>query len=348
MMTVELMGCTLEEIEGALAPTGEPRYRALQIARWIYQRRAAHFNEMTDLPQGLRHHLEEAATLTRLRVAARSGSADGLTTKFLLDLADGRTIETVLMAYDDGRRSACVSTQVGCGMGCAFCATGMAGLVRSLTVGEIVDQVLLVSGETHDRVTHVAFMGMGEPLANYDATLRAVRLLNEQYGPHIGMRHMTISTVGLVPQIRRLAGERLQITLAVSLHAPTDDLRSQLVPVNRRWPLSELMAATRDYAAATGRRVTFEYVLMRGVNDHDDHASRLAVLLTGNGAHVNVIPWNPVSGLPYARPPAHAVHRFAALVRRGGASATVRLDRGVDIQAACGQLRQTRAAGVRA
>lgn len=345
-MPSELVGCTLKEIEGFLAPLGEPRYRALQIARWIYQRRAERFAEMTDLPQPLRQRLEGAATLTRLRVAARHESPGDLTTKFLLDLTDGRTIETVLMGYDDGRRSVCVSTQVGCGMGCTFCATGMAGLVRSLTAGEIVDQVLLVSGQTDERITHVVFMGMGEPLANYDATLRAVRLLNAQYGPNIGMRHMTISTVGLVPQIRRLAAERLQLTLAVSLHAPSDELRSQLISINRRWPLDELLSATRDYAAATGRRVTFEYVLMHGVNDHDDHARRLAALLSGSGAHVNVIPWNPVHGLQYARPPVHAVQRFAALVRRGGATATVRTDRGVDIQAACGQLRQTRAVGV--
>lgn len=344
-MPIELVGCTLEEIESALAPMGEPRYRALQIARWIYQRRVSRFGEMTDLSRHLRERLEGAATLMRLRMAARSEAPNDLTTKFLLDLPDGLAIETVLMSYDDGRRSVCVSTQVGCGMGCAFCATGMAGLVRNLTAGEIVDQVLLIRGETEERITHVVFMGMGEPLANYDATLRAVRLLNAEYGPHIGMRHMTISTVGLVPQIRRLAGERLQLTLAVSLHAPSDELRSQLVPANRRWPLAELLAATRDYASATGRRVTFEYVLMHGINDHDDHARRLAELLSGSGAHVNVIPWNPVHGLRYARPPIHAVHRFAALLRRGGASATVRLDRGVDIQAACGQLQRTRAAG---
>lgn len=347
-MPIELVGCTLEEIESALAPLGEPRYRVLQIARWIYQRRAAHFNEMTDLSQQLRERLGEAATLKRLRVAARSDAPGDLTTKFLLGLPDGLAIETVVMGYDDGRRSVCVSTQVGCGMGCAFCATGMAGLVRNLSAGEIVDQVLLVRGETGERITHVVFMGMGEPLANYDATLRAVRLLNAQYGPNIGMRHMTISTVGLVPQIRRLAEERLQLTLAVSLHAADDELRSRIVPVNRRWPLAELMAATRDYAAATGRRVTFEYVLMHGINDHDDQARRLAALLSGSGAHVNVIPWNPVHGMQYARPPVHAVHRFAALARRGGISATVRLDRGVDIQAACGQLQRIRAVGVSA
>jgi 23S rRNA (adenine2503-C2)-methyltransferase len=189
-------------------------------------------------------------------------------------------------------------------------------------------------------------MGMGEPLANYDATVRALRLLNAPYGPRVGMRNMTISTVGLVPQIRRLAAERLQVTLAVSLHAPNDELRSDLVPVNRRWPIGELIAASQDYVVATGRRVTFEYVLMAGVNDRDDHARQLGGLLSGWGAHVNMIPWNPVYGMQYRRPAAAAMHRFVALVRRAGVAATIRIDRGVDIDAACGQLQRTHAEGV--
>jgi 23S rRNA (adenine2503-C2)-methyltransferase len=231
-------------------------------------------------------------------------------------------------------------------MGCTFCATALAGLTRNLSAGEIVDQVLALEGESGERITHVVFMGMGEPLANYDATLRAVRLLNAPYGPRIGMRNLTISTVGLVPQIRRLALERLQLTLAVSLHAPTDELRSHLVPVNRRWPVAELVAAARGYAAETGRRVTFEYVLMAGVNDRDEHARALGLLLGGWGAHVNVIPWNPVYGMQYRRPEPAAVHRFVAAVRRAGVAVTVRIDRGVDIDAACGQLQRTHAAGV--
>ncbi|HET8679584.1 MAG TPA: 23S rRNA (adenine(2503)-C(2))-methyltransferase RlmN, partial [bacterium] len=250
------------------------------------------------------------------------------------------------MRYDDGRRTVCVSTQVGCGMACTFCATGLAGLTRNLSAGEIVEQVLLASHETGERATHVVFMGMGEPLANYAATLRAVRLLNAPYGPHIGMRNLTISTVGLVPQIRRLAAERLQLTLAISLHAPTDELRTSLVPINARWPIAELKAAARDYAAATGRRVTFEYVLMAGVNDRDEHARALGRLLAGGGTHLNLIPWNPVYGLAYRRPAVGAVHRFAALVRAASVPVTVRIERGVEIDAACGQLRRTHAAQV--
>jgi 23S rRNA (adenine2503-C2)-methyltransferase len=342
----DLLGLTLEELETVAAALGVPRYRGRQLARWIYGRRALGFGEMTDLPDGLRRRLAAEATLSRLRLLVRSDASNDLTTKVLLGLHDGRTVETVLMRYDDGRRTVCISTQVGCGMGCTFCATGLAGLTRNLTAGEIVDQVLLVEREAGERVSHVVFMGMGEPLANYDATVRALRLLNAPYGPRIGMRSMTVSTVGLVPQIRRLADERLQITLAVSLHAPNDALRSDLVPVNRRWPVAELIRASQDYAVATGRRVTFEYVLMAGVNDRDEHARELGHLLAGWGAHLNVIPWNPVYGMQYRRPAPTAVHRFVALVRRVGVAATIRIDRGVDIDAACGQLQRTHAEGV--
>jgi 23S rRNA (adenine2503-C2)-methyltransferase len=342
----DLAGLTLEELETLVRDLGEPRYRGRQLARWIHARRAPAVDAMTDLPAGLRARLAGSARLDRLRLAHRVEAAHDHTTKVLLELRDGLTIEAVLMRYDDGRRTVCVSTQVGCGMGCAFCATALAGLTRNLSAGEIVDQVLAMAEATGERVTHVVFMGMGEPLANYEATLRAVRLLNAPYGPRIGMRHLTISTVGLVPQIRRLARERLQLTLAISLHAPNDALRSELVPVNRRWPLAELIAAAREYGVATGRRVTFEYVLMAGLNDGDRHARELAALLTESHAHVNVIPWNPVYGMAYRRPAPEAVSRFAGLLRRRGMAATIRIDRGVEIDAACGQLQRTHGFGV--
>lgn len=343
----ELIGLTLDELEAAAASLGEPRFRGRQLARWIYGRRASSFAEMTDLPRKLRERFASTARLSRLRLVVRSDASDGLTTKALFSLGDGSTVETVLMRYDDGRRTACVSTQVGCGMGCAFCATGLAGLGRNLTAGQIVDQVAAIEQVCGERVTHVVFMGMGEPLANYEATLRALRLLNAPYGARIGMRHLTLSTVGLVPQIRRLARERLQITLAVSLHAPNDELRSRLVPINRRWPIADLMAASREYAGLTGRRVTFEYVLMAGVNDHAGHARQLAALLRGWPSHLNVIPWNPVCGTEYRRPTGDEVQRFAGLVRRAGAAVTIRIDRGLDIDAACGQLRRTQTEGAR-
>jgi 23S rRNA (adenine2503-C2)-methyltransferase len=343
---MELVGLTLEELEAVVADLGEPRYRGRQLAQWLYRRDAAHVGGMTDLPQGLRRRLAGVARVSRLRVLARTDAPNDLTTKVLAGLADGRTVEAVLMRYGDGRRTACVSTQVGCGMGCTFCATGLAGFARNLSAGEIVEQVLLIERETGERITHVVFMGMGEPLANYEATLKAVRLLNAPYGPRIGMRHLTISTVGLVPQIRRLAQERLQLVLAISLHAGNDDLRSQLVPVNSRWPIADLIAAARDYQAATGRRVTFEYVLMAGVNDSDLHARQVAQLLAGWGAHLNVIPWNPVYGMQYRRPAPQDAHRFVGFVRRAGVAATLRIDRGVDIAAACGQLQRIHAEGV--
>jgi 23S rRNA (adenine2503-C2)-methyltransferase len=339
----ELIGLTLEELEAAVRERGEPPYRGRQLAGWIYAKPAMTFAAMTDLPHGLREQLAATATLGRLRTLARADASNDATTKLLLGLRDGATVESVLMRYEDGRRTACVSTQVGCGMGCTFCATGLAGLVRNLDAGEIVEQVLALERETAERMTNVVFMGMGEPLANYDATLKAVRLLNAPWARGLGMRHMTISTVGLVPQIRRLAAERLQITLAISLHAPTDTLRNELVPINRRWPIAELLEASRAYAQETGRRVTFEYVLMAGVNDLAEHARSLGALLAAWGAHVNVIPWNPVYGTAYRRPTTDAVHRFVGIVRAAGVPVTIRLDRGVDIDAACGQLRRTHA-----
>ncbi|MDR7436767.1 MAG: 23S rRNA (adenine(2503)-C(2))-methyltransferase RlmN [Armatimonadota bacterium] len=368
---VDLTGLTLPEIQALLERWGEPPYRAAQLARWIYRRAATSWAEMTDLPAALRARLAGQCRLVVLHPVSVVSADGGDTLKYLLALPDGAAVETVFMRYRDGRRSVCVSTQVGCGMGCTFCATGLAGLIRNLTAGEIVDQVLAVQRLTGERPTHVVFMGMGEPLANYDATLRAVRVLNAPWGVGIGMRRMTVSTVGLVPQIRRLAAERLQLTLAVSLHAPTDDLRASLVPITRRWPVAELLDASRDYVAATGRRVTFEYVLLEGVNDHPAQAATLADLLRSRAAglrasgedvaqgfpvgrsegppgprgwpfHVNLIPWNPVPDLPYRRPPRARVAAFARTLRRRGVPVTVRLERGVDIEAACGQLRRTR------
>ncbi|TMI72424.1 MAG: 23S rRNA (adenine(2503)-C(2))-methyltransferase RlmN [Bacillati bacterium ANGP1] len=370
--TVELKGMTLEELEAFAEREGEPRYRGRQIAHWLYQRGATSFAEMTDLPAALRAHLAEDASVTSLSPVTALTADGGDTIKYLLGLSDGNTIETVFMRYQDGRRSVCISTQVGCGMGCTFCATGLAGLTRNLSAAEIIDQVILVQRLTGERVTNVVFMGMGEPLANYEATLRAVRLLNAPYGLGIGMRHLTVSTVGLVPQIRALASERLQLTLAVSLHAPTDELRSDLVPINRKWPVAALLDASGEYVRQTGRRISFEYVLMEHVNDTPELAAILGDLLRTrlNGAiaddgpdvgipigvsqgevlrgglgyafHVNLIPWNPVYGLQYRRPGRERVEAFVRELRARGIPTTVRLERGVEIDAACGQLQRTK------
>ena len=368
---VDLKGMTLDELEAFAAQLGEPPYRGRQLAHWVYPRGATSFAEMTDLPAALRVRLAHEAQVTSL-VRVNEVTADsGDTIKYLLRLSDGATIETVYMRYKDGRHSVCVSTQVGCGMGCTFCATGLAGLTRGLTAAEIIDQVILVQRLTGDRVSNVVFMGMGEPLANYEATLRAVRVLNAPYGLNIGMRHLTLSTVGLVPQIRRLAAERLQLTLAISLHAPTDALRDQLVPINRRWPVAELLQAGADYVRQTGRRVSFEYVLLEGINDTPAFAAKLGDLLQSqsvgltiweagsedegipvgisqpdgvrgpNPFHVNLIPWNPVYGMQYQRPARARVEAFVSELRQRAVPVTVRLERGVEIAAACGQLQRT-------
>jgi 23S rRNA (adenine2503-C2)-methyltransferase len=339
----DLKGMTLEELERFVEGHGEPAYRGRQIAHWLYHQGVTAFAEMTDLPQGFRTRLVDAARITSLTTVTSLQADGGDTIKYLFALADGPTLETVFMRYEDGRRSVCISTQVGCGMGCTFCATGLAGLTRNLTPAEIVDQVIGVQRLTGERVSNVVFMGMGEPLANYGPTLRAIQLLNAAYAIGIGMRHLTISTVGIVPQIRRLAQEGLQLTLAVSLHAPTDKLRDELVPINRQWPIAELLNACREYVALTNRRISFEYVLMEGVNDTPALALTLGNLLADPPGlwHVNLIPWNPVYGMQYRRPAVQRVEAFAQAVRQRGISTTVRLERGGEIDAACGQLRRT-------
>lgn len=349
----ELNGRSLTDLEHFAGTLGEPAYRGRQLARWLYRRGVSSFDEMTDLPAGLRRRLAARARITRLALVADVSADGGDTVKYLLRLGDGPTVETVFMRYADGRRSVCISTQVGCAMGCTFCATGLAGLSRNLSAGEIVEQVLHVQRATGERPTNVVFMGMGEPLANYEATLQAVRLLNAPYAVGIAMRQLTVSTVGLVPQIRRLAAERLQLTLAVSLHAPNDALRSALVPVNRRWPVADLLQASRDYVMTTGRRISFEYVLMEGINDTPALGAQLGDVLAASPPgsdgvapalyHVNLIPWNPVYGLQYRRPSRQRVEAFADTVRRRGVAVTVRVERGVEIDAACGQLRRTHA-----
>jgi 23S rRNA (adenine2503-C2)-methyltransferase len=337
----DLRGMLLSELEDLAEHLGEPRYRGRQIARWVYDRGAETVQEMTDLPVAFRDRLAEAARIPRLVVRRTQEASDGSATKHLIALDDGQTVECVRMRFDDGRRSACISTQAGCAMGCGFCATGLGGFARNLTAGEILGQFLLIRSVGRTRPSHVVFMGMGEPLANYDATVRAVRILAAPYGMAVGMRRLTVSTVGLVPQIRRLAAERLPITLAVSLHAATDPLRDRLVPVNRRYPLADLMAACRAYVEATRRRLTFEYVLIDGVNDRVGEAQALVRLTRTLHCHINLIPLNPVAGIPFVRSPLPSVRAFERVLRSAGIPVTVRIERGAEIQAACGQLKLT-------
>lgn len=338
---VTLHDLTLEELEARLAETGLPRYRARQIFAWAYQQLAASYDEMTVLPKALRSELPEKLEMTRLELVRTVETDDGQTRKLLFRTFDGEHLETVLMFYPD-RTTVCVSCQVGCAVGCAFCATGMMGLTRNLTTGEMVSQVVEAAREARRlgrSLTNVVMMGMGEPFQNYDAVMKMVRILHDPRGMNFGSRRTTISTSGLVPFIDRLAGEPFQVKLAVSLHAPNDELRDQLVPLNRRYPVGELIAACRRYVERTGRRVTFEYALIKDVNDSDGVARELAALLKGLLCHVNVIPLNPTPAAPFERPSPERIERFADVIRQQGIPATVRYSRGVDIAAACGQLR---------
>jgi 23S rRNA (adenine2503-C2)-methyltransferase len=349
-----ILDLTPEMLAGQLQAWGEPAYRARQIEEWVYQRYVADFAAMTNLPASLRSRLAETYILSPLHEAHAVTSRDRLTHKVLFALNDGQTIEAVLMLYDR-RRTLCISTQVGCGMGCPFCATGLGGLARNLTAGEIVAQVLYfarllsasadatspdlaVARPTH--VTNIVVMGMGEPLANYAATWQALRDLTAPGRFGLSARAITLSTVGLAPMIDRMAEEPLPIGLAVSLHAPTDALRDQLVPINRRYSLAELLAACRRYIARTRRRVTFEYALMRDLNDSPDHAEALAQLLRGLLCHVNLIPLNPVAGSPYQPSSPERAAAFLTVLQRHGIPATIRLRRGIEINAGCGQLRR--------
>jgi len=354
---VDLLGFTFDELRAWLMDAGEPAYRSRQLADAIYHQLTPSFEQMSALPAALREQLAETATIASPQTRALVASKDGRTRKLLLALRDGRLIETVLMLYPaspEGRARAtvCVSTQAGCAYGCTFCATGQMGFERHLTAGEIVAQVLYFArelrerpwfapdGQLIDHVTNLVFMGMGEPLHNYDNTLKALRILNMPEGLRIGARHMTVSTVGLVPGILRLAEEPLQVNLAISLHAPNNAMRLRTMPVTRKYPIEQVLEAVRAYAARTGRQVTFEYVLLSGVNDADEHARELAQVLAPlkQLGHVNLIPVNQTAA-GYQPPSGERIRAFRETLRAGGVTSSVRAERGDDIAAACGQLR---------
>jgi 23S rRNA (adenine2503-C2)-methyltransferase len=331
-------GISRSELADMLGSWGQAPYRAAQVWDGLYRRRAP-LEELTDLGKSLRGRLADALPYA-LEPCARTTGDGGDTVKWLWTAAGGAQVETVLMIYRD-RATVCVSSQAGCAMGCTFCATGQAGFERHLSAGEIVEQVVRAAHASPRRVSNVVFMGMGEPLANYDATWEALCRLHHDLG--ISARHLTVSTVGVPPGMRRLADGDLPVTLAVSLHAPDDALRNTLVPLNRRYPLAEVLDAARHYLAARGRRLSFEYALMAGVNDRLDQADALARLVGGLGAHVNLIPLNPTPGFPVPGSPPDKVAGFAERLRRRGVNATVRRNRGTDIDAACGQLRSRHA-----
>lgn len=344
---LNLYDLTLPELRDLMQRWGQPAFRAKQLWTQMYRHLAPSFDAMTDLPAALRERLSAEARLGVLTLEREQTADAGDTRKVLWRLPDGNVLESVLMLYPD-RATVCVSTQAGCAMGCTFCATGRMGLLRNITPGEIIEQVLhfarglrrgtFDSATKHDHLTNIVFMGMGEPFANYDRWWASVDRLHDPQGFNLGARNLTVSTVGLVPGIRRLAQESLPINLAISLHAPNDELRSSMMPVNRRYPISELMAATREYIDKTHRRVSFEYVLLQGQNDTVAHAEELADLVSGMLCHVNLIPWNPVPGAPLQRSHRKQIEAFQSVLLARGIACTVRVERGVAIAAACGQL----------
>ncbi len=329
-------GATRADLTELFTSWDEPRYRVSQLVEGLWARRAP-LDEITTLPKDLRARLAEALPDALVPVAVQT-SADGQTTKWLWCAREGAQVETVLMVSPD-RATVCVSSQAGCAMGCTFCATGQAGFERHLDVGEIVEQVVRAQHATTTRVSNVVFMGMGEPLANLDSVCAALDRLHGDLG--LSARHLTVSTVGVVPGMRRLAHYPLPVTLAVSLHAADDVLRETLVPLNHRYPIAAVIDAAREYAAIKGRRVTFEYACIAGVNDDPAQAERLAHRLTGlrGGAHVNLIPLNPTGAFAGSPPDRERINRFAARLAAAGVTVTVRRNRGIDIDAACGQLR---------
>ncbi|MFH1420296.1 MAG: 23S rRNA (adenine(2503)-C(2))-methyltransferase RlmN [Planctomycetota bacterium] len=330
-----------EALRALFVEFGEKPFRATQVLEWVYDRGAESFAAMTNLSKLLRDSLADRLDICTSRIVRRSPSKDGLV-KLLLRWPDGATSECVLIP-DGRRRTACISSQVGCPVGCLFCASGVGGFQRNLSTGEIIEQVLRVSAEASaddGRLSNVVLMGLGEPLANYDAVLRAVRTINAPWGPNIGARKITISTVGLPKQIRRLADEGLQLNLALSLHAPAGALRRELIPWASKIPLGELGAACRYYFDTTGREVTIEYILLRGVNDKPTQAEELARFARQFRSNVNLIRYNPVPELPYDRPTAEEAHAFQQRLRTLGVNAHMRTSRGLDVEAACGQLRR--------
>ena len=349
-MKMLITGVLLEELREFVLRRNAPAYRTKQITDWLYRKRVSSFEEMTDLPQELRAQLAAEFELSDPDVVRVLGSHD-TTQKFLFRLRDGNLIESVLIpaspalyGQPSDRRTICVSSQVGCAYGCKFCASGLEGWTRNLDAGEIVQQLTAVEEKSGEKIDNVVFMGMGEPLANLKNILRAIRIINAPWGLGIGARHLTVSTSGLAPQIRELAAEPTQFRLALSLHGATDEVRSQIMPINRKYPLKVLLEAC-DYYVRKKRRIMIEYILIAHVNDTDEQAEELARIARRWSAKINLIPYNTVEGLAWSRPACARQERFHSILREHGIVATLRREKGHDIAAACGQLRlQTKSA----
>jgi 23S rRNA (adenine2503-C2)-methyltransferase len=332
---------TFDALTEKLTSMGAPAFRAQQMFDWAYDKMVEGYDGMGNVPRSLLEGIGEATPFRTMKLISEQVTDNGDTHKLLYETFDGQLVETVLMLYPD-RATVCVSCQVGCAVGCAFCATGLGGLTRSLSAGEIVQQTVDAARQARKlgrQLTNLVMMGMGEPLQNYAETMKFINIIHDPRGLNFGARRITISTSGIVPRIDALADEPYQVNLAVSLHAPNNDLRSQLVPVNNRWPVEDLLAATDRFFEKTGRRVSFEYALMNGINSSDEVARELGELLRGRLCHVNLIPFNPVDVLEFERPNPEIIERFASILREAGIPTTVRYSRGVEIDAACGQLR---------
>lgn len=337
-MKIDIKSLPFEQLLKEVQALGVPAFRAKQIRTWL-QNGVTSFDAMTNLPQSLREQLGETFVIPHVKIERKLVSQIDGTVKYLFSLPDGETVESVLMHYHHGW-SQCLSTQVGCRMGCTFCATGQGGLVRDMLPSEILSQIEVAEADHGVRVSSVVLMGMGEPLDNYDNVMRFLEMLSEEGGVQIGMRHVSLSTCGIVNRMEELMQRKLQLTLSVSLHAPNDALRQQLMPVAKRWSVEELLDVCRRYATHTGRRISFEYAMVDGVTDTDDCARELAQKLRGMLCHVNLIPVNPVDGTAYRRSHAKRLEAFVKILEKAGITATVRRTLGADIEASCGQLRR--------
>ena len=336
---VDIKSLELEELTGQLAQMGQPKFRGGQVYSWLHEKRVDSFDQMSNLPAALRQSLGERYYINSLSVVKKLTSKIDGTQKYLLRLRDNNCVEAVLMRYKYGN-SVCISTQVGCRMGCKFCASTLAGLVRSLTPAEMLDEIYTLTRESGQRVSNVVLMGIGEPLDNFENVMKFMRILSSPQGYNLSLRHLSLSTCGLVDRIYELAEQKLGLTLSISLHAPNDAIRSQTMPINKRYDIEELLKACRYYFEKTGRRISFEYALIEGVNDEIAHANELADRLKGMAAHVNLIPVNPVKERGFKRGSRQRIEAFQKALEQRGVNATVRRELGADINAACGQLRR--------
>lgn len=336
-MLKNLKECTLTELEHFFLEIGEKKFRAKQVWQWMY-RGVTDFEEMTDLSKSLRENLKQRAMIeAAVPIKIQHSQLDG-TRKYLFRFADGNAVESVFMAYRFGN-SVCISSQAGCRMGCHFCASTLAGLKRNLTAGEMVDQIIGVEKETGDKVSHVVVMGTGEPFDNYDNLCKFIHLSHQKDGLNLGLRNITVSTCGLIPQMKRFAKDFPQVNLAISLHAPNDGIRNKIMPINQQYNIEEILQACKEHTQQTGRRITFEYALLKDLNDQEQHAKQLAAKLKGLLCHVNLIPLNPVSESKYSGTNRRQTERFCDILEKMGLSVTIRRKLGSDIDAACGQLR---------